>query len=781
MDDVQWLDEPTAQVLAYVLRRASICTVLSHRTPATRLPLGLTTASMPVRRVEVGALPPLGLGQVVASELGEQLDSTRLRQLHDWCRGNPLHAIEIVRRTGWADGDAAPRIPGALTDLLEERLRHLSPAGRRSVLVCSALASPKVGLVREALGSRRGLDEAVAAEVLVVTDGDVHLAHPLLASVAAAAATASERRAAHRRLVSVLEGDEREIHLALATARPDGDVAMRLDRASAWAAERGAAGTAAELADHALRLTPRADRSLDRRTVQAAQRWLGAGDARRSERVLRAALTETQSKAARAELLLHLATAEASASSVSAALATLDDAVSAATGDVTHLARIEHARAFVLVLAGQIVAGHASATRALELARQAAHPGLVALATARVAVSAFTGGLGFDRPALERAVADERHVGPVPVEWLPSFALSTLCGHSDDLVTARHIFAERHRPTVERVGAAGLPLLVYQSLFECWAGDWAAASDLAQEAVELSQLGAPVAAEAFALGLRGLMAAHRGLVDDARRDAEEGQRLAMEHGAHGPMMTAMAARGFLDLSLGDAEAALRNLEPLIAGSLAAGVMEPGFLRFLADGIEALVAVGRLDEATTLADLFEGRSRAAGRNSTLAAARRCGALLAAARGDDTAALTAIAEADDLHAAVGQPFERARTELVAGQIARRAGRRGDARRALSAALATFTQLEAPLWTQRAADELARLSGRRPGRGELSWTQTRVLALVVEGNTNRQIAEALFYSVRTVEASLTEIYRRFGVRTRAQLVRAVLDREETGADTQ
>ena len=114
----------------------------------------------------------------------------------------------------------------------------------------------------------------------------------------------------------------------------------------------------------------------------------------------------------------------------------------------------------------------------------------------------------------------------------------------------------------------------------------------------------------------------------------------------------------------------------------------------------------------------------------------------------------------------PFERGRTLLALGSVRRRAREKRAAREALEEASSTFDSLGARLWAARARDELARISGRRPASSDLTTTEARLAALAAEGFANKEIAAALHMSVHTVEAHLTRIYRKLGIRSRAAL---------------
>ena len=111
----------------------------------------------------------------------------------------------------------------------------------------------------------------------------------------------------------------------------------------------------------------------------------------------------------------------------------------------------------------------------------------------------------------------------------------------------------------------------------------------------------------------------------------------------------------------------------------------------------------------------------------------------------------------------PFERARTDLLLGQLRRRRREKGPARDALRGALSVFEDLHASIWAARARDELARIPGHATDR-ILTPTEERVARLAAEGLTNREIAERTFVSLKTVEVNLTRVYRKLGVRRAA-----------------
>jgi DNA-binding CsgD family transcriptional regulator len=214
---------------------------------------------------------------------------------------------------------------------------------------------------------------------------------------------------------------------------------------------------------------------------------------------------------------------------------------------------------------------------------------------------------------------------------------------------------------------------------------------------------------------------------------------------------------------GNAEAAVGLLRDLPTRMLEAGSNDPT-MPLWADAIEALLAVGDLDQARAILEPYAESGRGLESPWACAAAARCGGLLAAAEGDLESALTAF----DISLADAAPFplERARTLLCLGTVRRQAQQKKAAREALEEATAIFEELGGRLWAEKARAEMARIGGRAPGPDELTGSERSVAGLAAQGRTNKEIAAELFMGVSTVEAHLTHVYRKLGVRSRTEL---------------
>jgi ATP/maltotriose-dependent transcriptional regulator MalT len=250
-------------------------------------------------------------------------------------------------------------------------------------------------------------------------------------------------------------------------------------------------------------------------------------------------------------------------------------------------------------------------------------------------------------------------------------------------------------------------------------------------------------------------------VESARDKAEQALVMTDARGwsSGGPR----AVLGFLELSLEQYEAAYEALEPAVERyrSLGAPVIGQTF-----DVAEALAGMGRAEEGRALLDAAEGASSVRFPWAIAAAARARG-LLAEAKGDLDAGQAALETAVETGEQVGMPLELGRSLLALGGVQRRARRKRTARRTLGQALDIFEGLGARLWAERARRELARIGGRSaPPREGLSGTEAEIVELVVAGRSNKEVAQALHLSTKTVEWNLSKVYRRLGVRSRTQL---------------
>jgi len=789
IDDLQWLDRPTARVLEFVIRRLAEepFGVLATSRTGEEAPFELDRILPPgyPQRLTVGPLSVGSLQPILRSQLGLTFSRLVLLRIHQASGGNPFFALEIareIRAQGEEPRGAQPLpVPSALSDAARARLAKLSARVRRRLPVVAFLAQPTIGLVDEAFAdperARSDLDRASRAGVIQISGDRIRFSHPLLAAAAGAEATPEQRRRLHRRLAEIVpDPEERARHLALATVRPDAGAAALLDGAARAARARGAPEVAAELSEEAGRLTPRNEEAdLTRRRLDAADHYFAAGENERARELLEAVVEAATSRSDRAEALLRLGILRYHADDQAAAVALLEQALENSGDDLILRSEIEQHLSWAVSVAGDIPRGAEHARTALELAERRRDRGALSRALAMVSITNFFLGGGVDTRMMRRSLALEEWNEPIPAEWRPSFLHGYMLKHTSQLPAARDVL-EGVRSRLEAQGdEAALPFLLFQlTELECWAGNLERAADYAERGHALAIETGQGLTLAFLLYSRALVDAHRGHTDRARSLAEEGLAIAQRGGLYPAIQFNASVLAFIDLSVGDHPAVHARLGPLADMVASAGMAEPGIVRFVPDEIEALIALGELEGAASILEPFEARARALQRTWSLATAARCRGLLEAAHGNLPTAIGVLEEGLHHHEKVGEPFELARTLLVAGQINRRNRQKRASKQVLERALRIFERLGAPLWAQKARAELARVGIRPSAPLGLTPTEERVAQLVANGKTNREVAAELFLSSRTVEDNLSRIYRKLGVRSRAELARTFASRD-------
>jgi ATP/maltotriose-dependent transcriptional regulator MalT len=757
IDDVQWLDRSSAAVLSFALRRLADqdVRVLLTKRAGVDDPIELDA-----QRMTLGPLTLSGIHHVIRQEIGHVFPRPTLQRVVQASGGNPLFAVELARalaETGARPGPGEPLpVPDTLTALMQTRIARLSDGARDALLVCASLSSPTTEVVDD-------VSEAERAGFVTVDGTRIRFTHPLLASTVYASASATERRAVHARLAEVVTDSEEQVrHLALAVQGEDEAVAAALEIAAHNANARAAPQVAAELAALACRATPSTDARRPR-TLALCEYLFRSGDTEEAARRANELLQELPPGATRArthELLArigHVATSAAGpAEHCAQALADAGD-------DVQLRALIHATGARVGYDDFTVAREHAEAVHAL--LDQIDDPMLESQALCAYIGCVFSMGEPLPKDLVDRALALEEHAAVPDVADRVSAAVGVWLKLDGDFDGARRWLEKTYRDAVDEGDDASLPYaLSHLPQLDLWMGRWDDSERHALEHLELAEEMAQPAQRRQALFNLANVHAHQGRVDDTRRELDELLADAERVGEEWSVCNALAILGFLELSLGNdtaaADALARNLS--IRAAIAAG--DP--VRAEADYVHALIELGRLDDAEPVLTGLEERAAHVDRSPirALAAAQR--ARLEAARGDLDAAVAALEEAFGQHARSSVPFDLARTLVTEGQIRRRRGERRAAREALERAVASFDELGAPLWSERAAAELRRIPIRRGAGDELTPTEEQVAELAAAGRTNREMAQALFMSPKTVEANLTRIYRKLGISSRAEL---------------
>jgi DNA-binding CsgD family transcriptional regulator len=772
IDDVQWLDAPSQRILAFAARRlgdAPVGILVTQRGDAGD-PLDLSHAFEDrFGEIRVGPLSIGALHHLIRTRLGLRIPRPTMARVHQASGGNPMFALEFAQVAA-SSGGPLP-LPSSLEELVRDRVAALPPSILSLLAAVAAAERPTAAVLARAVDEGEfALDEAIAAGAVALgPDRIVRFTHPLLASAVYDAIPPARRAAVHTHLANASSDiEERARHLALATREPDANVANLLDEAAAHARARGAPDAAAELAEQAVQLTPLSDVEARENRMLAAAEFLLEFDIAASTRVLDELLGSGVSGPRRVNALLLRYQAEHDAEPAGRLAR---EALEHAGSD-----RALRARALLLLSRHAVslddpATGASLAHRALVEAEQVGEPELLAEALAATALRSAAA--GHPEPALaDRALAlaaEHQSVrGSLPIFPTHVVALERMLGGK--LAEARELM-EAGLDMAVRGGREGDRWVILTSLLrlELAAGNWEVAERYMQVAEDLAFDADDRWTDGNMTLLAALIATLRGRVVDARRLASEGMR----HGEslHLPSLVASnrAVLGFLELSLGEPVDAWRTLsEPPAALERrfpTHGVPEP-----MPNGVEALVGLGRLDDAEALLARFDARWPDHG--WAMPARLRCRALLLLARRDFQAALAAAEEAVAASEVVGFPLERGRALLAAGEALRRLGQRRRAAEKLDAAKQVFVELGAPLWVARAEKELRRARPRPRRDRELTSAERGVAALVAAGRTNREVAAELFVTVGTVEVHLTRIYRKLGLRSRTELARQVAE---------
>lgn len=770
IDDAPWLDRATAAALTFAMRRVSdapIGVLLTVRGVGATLPLGLGRSVEPgrVTRLPLSALDRDALDAIVRERFGASLPRPILDRIAETSAGNPFFALEIaaaaVRGDQRATGQSLPIPRDLRDDLIRDRLGRLAAAGREALLYAAAAAHPTTELLGAAVGRSVEDQLAKAADAgLVAFDGaGVRFTHPLYGSAIYADASRDRRHRVHRRLSEVVhDPEERARHLALAAEGSDPEASAALEVAAAAATARGAPAGAAELLELAERLLPE-DRPTDLRRVRiaAAEARSDAGDPDGALLELAPLAADATPGPERGAVLERLARTQMAVGDLRGARASFD--VAADQEGLGPLARAEilTGRSAAALVLGELADAERDADEGLRLARKTDVEDVIARASSALATARAWRGRGVDR-----ALAEAAETGRSPAVSAVRAAVADLLLRIEPGDVAESHAVELLEEAFDAGDEAPASTL-HRSLawFDVLSGTWDRADDHLRRTVGSG----PDAASA--LGVRAILSALRGRDDEAEALIAEASTRAERMGSLEASLFARSASGVAALARGDASGAVHHLAPAWDAHRAADIGEPTLYPFLADLAEASIEAGSADLARMVTTWLEERGRALDRPWALGAAARCRGLLASVDGDPAGATDALEEALAVHEALGWPFEVARTLLCLGGVHRRAKRKRAGRDALERAASIFDGLGATAWAERARAEEARIGGRRAAGGSLTEAERRVYRLVLAGLTNREIADALYMSVRTVEGHVSHILRKRGARSRAELI--------------
>jgi DNA-binding CsgD family transcriptional regulator len=773
VDDAQWADSPSLEVLRFVARRIQSDAIALIAAARAGDCAALVGSGLEV--VTLGGLDPAAAAALLDERWDGRLAPAVRDELVRATAGNPLALVEVpaVLTAGQLAGREALPDPLPLAGDLErvflDRAGRLPAARRTLLLLCAAEGSGSLATIARA-ARELGVDGSVAeaGDLVRVEGSTVAFRHPLVRSAVYQGATPGARRAAHLALAAALEGrheeaDRRAWHLAQAAEGPDEAVAAELERSAERTLRRSGHAAAALALERAAELSESAEDRSRRLVAAAGAAWQGGDSPRARGLVDRAERLAPADPAVRLEARSLRGVIEARSGVPADGLAILLDAAREAVAVDPRLA-----------LRTLGAAGEA----AFQADDQAA-----AREVGRLTATLSAGG-DDDHALLARLQLAVYPMawGEEPEGWREDFArieelddpelLSRAGGMAYGLgeyAVARRLQARAVTQARTR-GAAGTLAWALRALV----GD-----EVARSRFAWAEAGAEEGRRlALETGQPNLACQHQVLLaevlmlrgqDDGRRLAGEALVEAAGRGLHGTTALARRALGQLALATGRAEEALEHLDALWSGST--GQRGVAFAA-IPDLVEAAVRAGRPEVGRERLPPYLAWAEAARSPEARALAARARALLA--EGPEADPL--FREALEAHAATDRPLDRARTRLLYGEHLRRERRRVEAREALRAALDAFEALGAAAWAERARAEL-RATGetarkRDPSTlDQLTPQEVQVVRAVSQGATNREAAAQLFISPRTVDHHLRGAFRKLGVRSRAELVRAVL----------
>ncbi len=766
IDDLQWVDDLSAQAMLFAARRLGaegVVMVFGVRDdPASWFD------SAGLQQLSLAPLPEAAAREVISATRGASLDPAEEGGLLREARGNPLALRELplgAHKDGAATGlDAAFRARASAL-----------PREARSLLLLAATSgeADQLRTWRELADLAKVAPESLRAGVDAGLVGDIDsvmFRHPLARAAVYNAASAAERAEAHRLLAaSASDPLARALHLAAAAIEPDETLAGELEQAAAAAMRRGACGSAAGILERSVEVSvdPAARR---RRLIAAAHAHLDAGNLDAAARLADQALPEIQTASEQAALAIVRGALELQRGTPAAAYELLLSSARAVASEEPQLALEVQAQA----MTPAFVAGwpERAFTEAHELLTKLPPSGRAhePFLRAFLGMRAFLGATA----AAEQGARDEARAQLAEAVAFGSqagdFRLLVWVAIASAYLGDLHSAGELSKRAVALARAAGsfetLPIaLLGCARVEVNASRHERAEDFAREGIELTSQLAQENLETCLAAILVRCDAARGDVEECRALAEATLRRALAHGLVAAADDVRIGMAELELSLGHGSVALETLEA-VSHPLFRLVSAP--LRVEASMMGG--ATGTDPQTLEALDVLAEQARDPGRLGVLARTR---ALLSASA---ELAEPLLLEALSYQREQAQPFERARTELAYGETLRRAGRRTQARVQLRSALATFEGLGTPRWAERARQELEAtgITARKRDPSTLDTLtpqELRIARLVVEGATNRDVAGQLYLSPKTVEYHLRKVYLKLGVSSRVELARQPL----------
>ncbi|MFC6287104.1 LuxR C-terminal-related transcriptional regulator [Nocardioides sp. GCM10027113] len=772
LDDAHWFDAESVAALRFAVRR------LTDRVRVVAaVGRGDGVDLTGFTRIDV---PPLAAADTVDLLTPHGLPAHTAHRLHVESGGVPALALALagaVAATPELLGRPTP-LPASVEQVARQRFLDQPAEVRNTLGYAALLHRPTVRHLERAgrVGAEAHLRAAAAAGLVACAGDEVRFTPPTLRRIVVGLAPEVCRAELHAELAVVAPTvGERLRHRALADPRPDATLATELASAAADCVATGARELATELFVLAADRAP-CELAAERTEWLATAIETGA-PGNHAELVHRALRDLQESPATPAQLVrVRLALLELAGSGMAAMDEALTTALADAADDDVLVSMVLLQRARVALMESDAVVAARHAAQAVRLLRRSGSPADLAAGLTTLAVATRWTGRGDHDALIAEALALPDADPPALVHLTPAYTAARFAMYDDRLDEAWTALL-RMLGRVDR-GAGTDQLHLLRSLVEV-----AARSGRCAEAVAYAERAARIGEE-FGLDphpgwfVSALAELAGGDFGRAAALAERGASAAEERGDVRYLQRHLLVLGSARLRTGDAEGSRTALERLALMEAAGGCSDPTVHRWQPELATALVVTGRLEQAETLLDrarrALDGRP---GTDGVAAQLDRAEAHLLAARGDLDGAAILLDRAEKVCRDLGLRLDEGRVLVGRAQLDRRRRRHAAARAGLEQARDHFRSLRATPWV--AAVE-AELGGQPAGPGDpadadpapdgLTPTEARVAAEVARGASNREIAERLFVSVKTVESTLTRVYRKLGVRSRTQLATRV-----------
>jgi DNA-binding NarL/FixJ family response regulator len=789
IDDVQWLDPSSQAVITYAARRLKgrVGFLFTERcepdkgTAASWLHIATPDT---LARIRVHPLSIGGLHNLLSQRLGRTFPRPTIVRIAETSGGNPFYALELARAMENRPLGGAKSLPATLAELVRIRLGRLQGDDIHEVLLAAAsVAAPTVELLARATDSTiehvvELLEEVESHGILEIDGNRLRFAHPLLAHGVYDDATPARKRAMHRALAAIEALPElRARHLALSATTADEDTLQALDQAGEAARSRGAPAAAAELADLAIRLGG----DTDFRRIRGAEHHFRAGNVAQAAALLEPALERLEPGPVRGAALITRAILHIYDDGFNQAAELLTRALDDTKGaDWLRVPALLYL-SFAQVNSGEYEDALHHAREAVGPAESLGIPMLTCQVLAILALVTYLNGYGVDEETLQRALELEQDVIDVPIPLSPSANNALILAFTGRVDEAYDQMVLLQRRCIERGDESeAIFVAIHSVAVNLWRGSLPDAALAANESVERAEQLDGDHMRILALTTRAGVAAFEGRAEDVRVDINHAFEIAARCGARYAAERALDTLAYLEGSLQNYPAALAAVQPFLdrPGDIASRMSMFNSLT-ITHAIAALVGVGRLADAEPLVESLEVHGRRTDHRWLRANGARCRSMLLAAQGDIEAAEASARQALAEYECVPIAFERAQTLLLLGQIQRRRRQKESAAATLREALRAFEDIGMAIWVERTRNEMARIHVKAGARSAaLTPAERRVAELAASGLTNRDVGAALFISPKTVEHNLSRVYRKLGIRSRAELGRRMssLDSEDS-----